>query len=89
MELPCQWEKYSWVTGDEVGNTKKSIELMIYDGCWYNFNEGETNLQRSSCHNVVRGRNQTVHTAVTINFRSCLLDQIDVFNILFNVSFRR
>ena len=62
---------------------------MIYDGCWYNFNEGETNLQRSSCHNVVRGRNQSVHTAVTINFRSCLLDQIDVFNILFNVSFRR
>lgn len=48
-----------------------------------------TNLHGGDSDNVVGGRDKSVHAPVAVNFDPCLLDQLHVFLVLFDVCLSR
>jgi hypothetical protein len=74
---------------NKVGNAKHHMKLVSYGFGKGNPRTEETAyLQGSDCNEIVGGRNEPIHTPISIDFRPCLLHNIHVFFCILRLRLR-
>jgi hypothetical protein len=89
ITLSGQREESLGMVRNQVRNPKGHIKLeeKVSDGT--NLVEDITHFQSRNRNDVLRGRNQTIHTSIPIYLYPCLLDELYIFLILLNAILSR